>query len=66
MIKYHLFYYKLVNHKIKKITSFNLFRVHLQKKMILQMFIPTHTEYFTVKFRQERYLTLVIATNFMC
>ena len=39
MVKYQPFYYKLVDHEVKKITSFKLIRLHLQKKMILEMFI---------------------------
>ena len=33
----------------KKITSFNLIRLHLQKKIILEMFITVPTKYSTVK-----------------
>ena len=62
--KYQPFHYKLVNHKIKKITSFNLIGLHLQKKIILEMFIPT--EYFRVKSGQEIDLARVIAMSFMC
>ena len=64
--KYHPFYYKLVNHKIKKITSFNLIRLHLQKQIIFEMFIPTPTEDFTVKSGQEMDLAPVNAMNFLC
>ena len=39
MVKYQPFYYKLVDHEIKKITSLYLIRLHLQKKIILEMFI---------------------------
>ena len=51
----------------KNITSFNL--IHLQnqkKKIIMEMFIPTPTEYFTVKSGQEMDLIPVIAVNFVC
>ena len=65
MVKYQPFDYKLVNHKIKIITSFNLIRRHLQKKIILEMFIPTPTEYFAIKFGQEMDLAQVIMMNFM-
>ena len=65
MVKYQPFDYKLVNHKIKIITSVSLIRLHLQKKIILQMFIPTPTEYFTIKFGQEMDLASVITMNFM-
>ena len=41
MVKYQPFCYKLVDHEIKKITSFNLIRLHLQKKIILEMFVAT-------------------------
>ena len=63
--KYQPFHYKLVNHKIKKITSFNLIGLHLQKKIILEMFIPTPTEYFRVKSGQEIDLAPVIAMNYV-
>ena len=53
MVKYQPFCYNLVVHEIKKITSFNLTRLHLQKKIILEMFIASPTEYFTVKSEQE-------------
>ena len=33
VIKYQPFHYKLINHEIKKITSFYLIRPHLQKKI---------------------------------
>ena len=66
MIKFQPFYDKLVDHKIKKITSCNLIRLHLQKKVILEMFIAAPTEYFPAKFEQEMDLALVIAMNFMC
>ena len=39
MVKYQLFCYKLVDHEIKKITSFNLIRLHYKKEIILEMFI---------------------------
>ena len=39
MVKYQPICYKLVDHEIKKITIFNLIRLHLQKKIILEMFI---------------------------
>ena len=54
----------MVNHKIKKITSFSLIRLHLQAKIILEMFIPIPTEYFTVKSGQEMDLASVISMNF--
>ena len=41
MVKSHCFYYQLINHKIKKITRFNLICPLLQKKMTLETFIPT-------------------------
>ena len=37
MVKYQPFYYKLVDHEVKKITSFKLIRLHLQKKIILEI-----------------------------
>ena len=49
MVKYHPFYYKLVHHEIKKVTSFNAIRLHLQKKIILEILIAAPTEYFTAK-----------------
>ena len=66
MVKYHPFYYKLLDHEIKNNASFNLICLHLQKKVILEMFIAAPTEYFTVKSEQEMDLASVIATNFMC
>ena len=48
MVKYQPYYYKLADHEIKPITSFNLIRLYLQKKIILEMFIAAHTEYFIV------------------
>ena len=66
MIKFEPFYYKLVNHKIKKITGFNLICLHLQKKDSFVDVHPTPTEYFTVKSGQEIDLDPVIAMNFMC
>ena len=66
MAKYQPFYYKLINHKIKKITSFILIRLHLQTTTILEMMILTTTEYFTVKSGQEMGHAPVIAMNFMC
>ena len=53
MIKYQSYYYKLVDHKIKPITSFHLIGLHLQKKIILEMFITASTEYCIVKSVQE-------------
>ena len=42
MVKFYLFYNKLVNLKTKKITNFKLIRLHLQNKIILKkMFIST-------------------------
>ena len=49
----------------KKITSFNLIRLYLQKKIILEMLIPAPIEYFTVKSGQEMDLAPVTAMNFM-
>ena len=66
MVKYQRFYYKLLDHEIKNITSFNLIRLLLQKKMILEMFITASTEYFTAKSEQEMDLASVIAMKFMC
>ena len=66
MVKYQPFYYKLVDHEIKKNTSFNLICLHLQKKIILEIFIAAPTEYFTVKSEQEMDLASVSAMNFMC
>ena len=66
MVKYQRFYYKLLDHEIKNITSFNLIRLLLQKKMILEMFITAPTEYFAAKSEQEMDLASVIAMKFMC
>ena len=41
MVKFQSFDCKLVSHKIKKVTGFNLIRPHLQKNIILEMFIST-------------------------
>ena len=41
-------------------------RLHLQKKIIFEVFILTHTGYFTVKPGQKIYLAPVIAMNFVC
>ena len=57
MVKYQPMYYKLVDHEIKTITSFNLIRLHFQKTLVLEMFIATPTEYFTTKSEQEMDLT---------
>ena len=65
MVKYQPFYYKLVDHEIKKITCFNLIRLHLQKKISLEMFIVAPTKHFTVKSEQEMDLALVVAMNFI-
>ena len=66
MVKYQPFCYKLVDHEIKKkISSFNMIRLHLQEKIILEMFMAAPTEYFTVKSEQEMDLASVIAMNFM-
>ena len=67
MLKYQPFYYKLADHEIKKITSFNLICLHLQKKKkFFKMFIATPTEYFTAKSEQDINLASVIAMNFVC
>ena len=50
----------------KKNTTFNLICLHSQKKIILETFIPTPTEYVTVKSGQEMDLAPVIAMNCMC
>ena len=50
----------------KKNTSFSLIRQHLQKKVILEMFIAAPAEYFTAKSDQEMDLASVIAMTFMC
>ena len=65
MVKYQPYYYKLVDHDIKPITSFNLIRLHLQEKIILEMFIAAPTEYFIVKSEQEMDLASAFAPNFM-
>ena len=66
MVKYQLFCYKLVDHEIKKITNFNLIRLHLQKK---DNFGDVHrrppTQYFTVKSEHEMDLASAIAMNFI-
>ena len=36
--KISAFCYKLVDHEIKKSTIFNMIRLHLQKKIIMEMF----------------------------
>ena len=66
MVKYWPFYNKLIDHKLKNIISFNLIRLHLQKKIILELYIAVPTKYFTVKSEQEMDLASVIAMNFMC
>ena len=48
MVKYQPYYFKLVDHEIKPITSFNLIRLHLQKTILLEMFIAAPTECFVV------------------
>ena len=50
----------------KKITSFNLIRLRLQKQISLEMFIPASTEYFIVKSEKEMDLASAIAMNFVC
>ena len=67
MVKYQPYYYKRVDHDIiiNPITSFNLIRLHLQKKIILEMFIAAPTEYFIVKSEQEMDLASAFAMNFM-
>ena len=42
-----------------------MIRLHLQEKIILEMFMAAPTEYFTVKSEQEMDLASVIAMNFM-
>ena len=53
MVKYQPFFYKLVDHEIKKITSLNLILLHLQKKIILEMFIAAPTEYLQVSLNKK-------------
>ena len=68
MVKNKPFCYKLVDYEKKKITSFNLIRLHLHKKIILEMFNVHRrppTEYFTVKSEREIDLASLIAMNFM-
>ena len=50
----------------KKNYKFILIRLHLQKKIILEMFTAAPTEYFTIMSEQEMDLASVIAMNFMC
>ena len=66
MEKFPPFYYKLVNNKLKKSQVLTYFICIYKKKIILEMFISTLTEYFTVKSGQEVALAPVIAVNFMC
>ena len=65
MVKFQPFYCK-INHK--KIQCFNLIRLQLKKKIIVEMFIlpfhPHPPEYFTVKWTKMD-LVPVIALNFM-
>ena len=56
MVKYQPFYYKLVDHEIKKITSLNLIRPHFQKKIILEMFIAVPTEYLQASLNKKSIL----------
>ena len=65
MVKYQPFCYKLVVHEIKKITSFNLIRLHLQKKIILEMFVATPHRVILLFSEQEMDLASVFAMNFM-
>ena len=44
--KISTFCYKLVDHEIKKITIFNLIRLHLQKKINMEMFIAAPSRVF--------------------
>ena len=45
MVKFKPFYNKLENLKTKKITIFKLLRLHLQNKIILEIFIPTISQH---------------------
>ena len=67
MVKYQPFYYKLVDHEIKKNNKFWPDSSAFTKKDNfgdVQLFIAAPTEYFTVKSEQEMDLASVIAMNF--